>query len=114
MLRVVADNLEAAPSDPSSFCRNKYLLWRFWTLPLIYPPPTPYPMATAPFDDTRSIFLANMNASNVRGRPDRGSVWLAISSKDEDACVTVRQEHNAAFTVVMLYKEVASTPVLLP
>ncbi|KDQ29966.1 hypothetical protein PLEOSDRAFT_1101000 [Pleurotus ostreatus PC15] len=99
MLRVVADNLEAAPSDPSSFFLNKYLLWRFRMLPLIYPPPTPHPMALAPFNDKVGIYLANPNASDVRHRPDRGSVWLAITSKDDDAWVTVRQEHNASFTV---------------
>ncbi|KAF4568230.1 hypothetical protein EYR36_010239 [Pleurotus pulmonarius] len=59
------------------------------------------------FDEAQAIFLANPSASNVHGRPDRGSTWLAVSSGDGESCVTIRREHGATFTVIMLYKEEA-------
>ncbi|KAJ8694082.1 hypothetical protein PTI98_009015 [Pleurotus ostreatus] len=59
------------------------------------------------FDEAQVIFLANPSASNVHGRPDRGSTWLAVSSGDGESCVTIRREHGATFTVIMLYKEEA-------
>lgn len=66
-------------------------------------------MSTAASEDRQAIFLANESSSNVRGRADRGSTWLAIPSRTDRDRVTIKHEHNATFTVIVLYKEVVST-----
>lgn len=57
------------------------------------------------------IFLTNLTASNVQGRPDRGSTWLGIPSANSYGEVTIKKEHNMSFSVVVLEKGVVSTSV---
>ncbi|KAL4255880.1 hypothetical protein AB1N83_013041 [Pleurotus pulmonarius] len=62
-----------------------------------------------PSEERQAFYLTNPSASNVRGRPDLGSTWLAIPAADVYGEVTVKKEHNAPFAIVVLENGIPET-----
>ncbi|KDQ22320.1 hypothetical protein PLEOSDRAFT_1109434 [Pleurotus ostreatus PC15] len=50
-----------------------------------------------------------LTASNIQGRPDRDSTWLAIPMATSYGEVAIKKEHNASFSVVVLENNVPAT-----
>ncbi|KAF4604593.1 hypothetical protein EYR40_003367 [Pleurotus pulmonarius] len=67
------------------------------------------PHPTMPSEERQAFYLTNPSASNVRGRPDLGSTWLAIPAADVYGEVTVKKEHNAPFAIVVLENGIPET-----